>query len=177
MLDFILVVSLAGFVWFGFWFGMIHMAGGLAGSIAGAYMAGHFYAVVAAPFEAMLGSTDGWVKVISFAVIFIAVNRFVGFVFYVLDRSFAFLTRIPFLKTIDRMAGAILGLAEGALVLGLTIFLSSRLVLPSGVESAIITSRVAQSLEIFAMVLVPLLPDALRTIQPYIPQVPLPTLE
>lgn len=169
ILDFLLVICLTGFVWFGFWFGMIHMAGGLVGTVAGAYLAGHFYTVVAAPFEALLGSTNGWVKIATFLVIFIVVNRFVGFCFYLVDRSFAFLTRIPFLKTIDRMAGAVMGLAEGALVIGLTIYLGGRVELPLAIESAIMMSRVAQGLSVFAMILVPLLPDALKVIQPYLP--------
>lgn len=174
-LDFLLVLSIVGFVWFGFWFGMIHMAGGLVGTIAGAFVAGQFYAIVAAPFEAMLSSTSGWVKIVSFLVIFVTVNRFVGFCFYLVDRSFAFLTRIPFLKTIDRMAGAILGLAEGGLVLGLTLYLGNRVELPLAIENAILSSQVAQSLEIFAAVLVPLLPDALRVVQPYLPvELPIP---
>lgn len=175
--DVLLILSLVGFVWFGFWFGMIHMAGGLIGTVAGAFLAGQFYGVLAAPFEALLGSTSGWVKIISFLVIFVAINRFVGFIFYLVDRSFAFLTRIPFLKTIDRLAGAILGLAEGALVLGLTLYLGSRVELPPAIESAIMTSSVAASLEVFAMILVPLLPDTLRFLQPYVPAVNLPIPE
>lgn len=174
VLDFLLVLSITGFVWFGFWFGIIHMVGGVVGTVAGAYLAGEFYDKLAAPFEAMLQTHSGWVKLLAFIVIFIAANRLVGFAFYLLDRSFAFLRRIPFLKTINHMGGAILGLFEGALVLGLTLYLGSRVELPPAIDAAIYSSHVAQSLTVFAGLLVPLLPEALRLIQPYIPGVTLP---
>lgn len=174
LLDFLLVISITGFVWFGFWFGIIHMVGGLVGTIAGAWLAGEFYDKLSAPFEALLQTHSGWVKLLSFIVIFIAVNRLVGFAFYLLDKSFAFLRRIPFLKTINHIGGAILGLIEGALVLGLTLYIGSRVELPLAIDSAIVTSHVAQSLELFAELLVPLLPEALRLVQPYVPGVFLP---
>jgi len=174
LLDFFLLVAMFGFVWFGFWFGMIHMAGAVVGTVAGAWLAGHFYTVLSAPLEALVGTDNNWVRVLSFIVIFVAVNRLVGFGFYMVDRTFGFLIRIPFLKTIDRIAGALLGFVEGALVLGLTLYFASRVNLPLLLEAAIAASKVAARLTAFAAVLVPLLPDIIKQVQPYVPGVNLP---
>lgn len=171
-LDLIILITLFGFLWFGFWFGLIHALGGLVGTVAGAWLAGHFYASLAAPIEQLFSYQGPWLKLASFLGIFILANRLVGFGFYLFDKSFAFLIRLPFLKTIDRMAGGILGIVEGALVIGLTLFLiTNHLSMPEIVSAAISASRVAFGLQAFALILVPLLPEAIRYAQPYLPEV------
>ncbi len=169
-LDVLLLLLLVGFAWFGFWFGLIHAVGGLAGTVLGAWLAGHYYAVVSAPFETLFAAEGAWLKLFFFLAIFIFVNRLIGFGFYLLDRTFAFLTRMPFLKTIDRLSGAVLGLVEGAFVIGLTLVLASQyLELSSAVEQAIASSRIAFGLTAFAGVLVPLLPEFVDYARPYLP--------
>lgn len=170
LLDFVLILVLLGFVWFAFWFGLIHAAGGLAGTVVGAWLAGIFYDEVAFVIERLFSYSGPWVRVFTFVAIFILVNRVVGFGFFVLDKTFSFLVRLPFLKTIDRLAGAVLGFAEGGLVLGLTLnFAVTHFVLPSVIQQAIDASRVAFILMSLAAVLVPLLPEAIKAVQPYVP--------
>ncbi len=173
-LDIILILSIAGFVWFGLWFGAIHMAGGLIGTVAGAYLAGHFYDKLAGPLHLLFGTDTGWVDLVAFIFIFVVINRVVGFVFHLIDRSFRFISMAPFLKTINRFVGAILGLAEGVLVTGLTLYFANRVALPISVEAAIANSQVAQKLITIASILVPLLPNIIRQVQPYVPGVTLP---
>jgi len=179
ILDFILLLILFGFLWFGFWFGLIHALGGLVGAIAGAWLAGHFYGALASPIEQLFGYQGPWLRLASFLAIFIVANRLVGFGFYLFDKSFAFLIRLPFLKTIDRLAGGVLGIVEGALVIGLTLILAvNHLNMPELINNAITTSGVAFGLQAFAAVLVPLLPDVIRYAQPYLPpdiEIPLTT--
>lgn len=170
-LDLILLICLFGFLWFGFWFGLIHAAGGLVGTVAGAWLAGHFYLSLASPIEHLFNYQGPWLKLAAFLGIFILANRVVGFGFYLFDKSFAFLIRLPFLKTIDRLAGGVLGIVEGVLVIGLTLILvNNHLVMPEFISQAINASRVAFGLQAFATILVPLLPDAIRYAQPYLPQ-------
>jgi len=174
LFDFILVVILFGFVWSGFWFGMIHSAGALIGTIIGAWLAGQFYSLLVLPIESILGVQGGWVSVLAFLIIFVVINRLVGFGFYVLDRTVRFLQVIPFLKTINRLAGALLGLVEGALVLGVTLYFAERVDLPLLFANAVAHSSVAARLIGFASILIPLLPDIIKSVQPYIPNVNLP---
>lgn len=174
LFDFLLILSLVGFVWFGFWFGIIHMVGGLVGTVAGAWLAGHFYDKLTGPLQMLLGTNSTWVELLSFVFIFIVANRLVGFIFYILDRTFRFISVIPFLKTINHLGGALLGLIEGVLVIGLTLYFANRIDLPIMVEEAIVASRVALKFISIASVLVPLLPDIIKQVQPYVPGVNLP---
>jgi len=174
LLDLLLVLVVFGFIWFGFWFGVIHAIGALLGTVIGSWLAGHYYDVLTNWFGHWLGISGGWVKLLSFLIIFVVVNRLVGFIFYLLDRTFNFLRFIPFLTTINRLAGAVLGFLEGSLVIGLTLYFASRLSLPLLVENAIAASKVAAKLMAFAGVLVPLLPEIIRKVQPYVPGVNLP---
>lgn len=170
ILDFIIILALFGFVWFGFGFGFIHAAGGLVGVVIGAWLAGHFYNRLAALPEALFGYSGPWVKLVSFVIIFVIVNRLVGFGFYLLDKSFSFMIHLPFLKTIDRLLGGILGAVEGALVIGLTLTLMlNHLNVPPLVIEVISSSRVAFVLQSFAAILIPLMPEVIRYTQPYLP--------
>lgn len=171
--DVILLLLLFGFVWFGFWFGLIHAVGGVIGTVLGAWLAGHFYLSLVDLLSNFINLGEDWLKLISFFLIYLVINRLVGFLFYILDQGFSFLRFIPFLKTINRFGGALLGLVEGALLLGLTLHFALTLDLPIKLEDAIYTSLVASRLIGFASILWPLLPEFLRKIQPYIPvQIP-----
>ncbi len=147
------------------------MLGGLLGTIAGAAVAGHLYRPLVDWVQLLIGEQSGWLKLIVFIIIFIIINRLVGFVFYIISQTFHFISVIPFLKSIDRLLGALLGLLEGALVLGLTLYFASRLDLPLLFQMAIAASSVATRLIDFASVLVPLLPEVVRHLQPFIPGV------
>src|SRR5690349_20026237 len=97
LLDILLILSILGFVWFGFWFGVLHMLGGLVGTIAGVWLAGHYSSILAAPLQALLGGGSGWVELVAFVLIYLVVNRVVRFAFFVLDRAFNFVSLVPFL--------------------------------------------------------------------------------
>ena len=58
-------------------------------------------------------------RMIVFMLLFTLVNRLVGFGFSILDKTFNIISIIPFLKSINRIGGAILGLLMGTLVVGL----------------------------------------------------------
>ncbi len=163
--DIILLIILGGFVLFGFWFGIIHTLGALIGTIAGAYLAGHNFAAVAGFVQSYIGGSLAVWKVIAFILIFTIVNRLVGFVFYILDKLFHLLTVIPFLKTINRLAGAILGLIEGALVIGLTLHIAGVVPLSSWFADRVLEpSSIARYMLGVARVLLPLLPEAFRVL-------------
>ncbi len=162
LLDLILILAVFGFVLFGLWFGVVHTLGALVGTVAAAVIAGQYYTL--AP-----GGDAG--KVIGFILIFIVVNRLIGFIFYLVDRAFHFLTILPFLKSINRLAGGVLGLIEGLLVVGTALIVASKFNLGPWFTDAFTKSVVAPSIVAFAAVLLPLLPEALKKIQSFIPWV------
>ncbi len=161
--DFVLLVLLAGFVLFGLWFGLVHTLGAVAGTVVGAYVAGIYYEPAAAWLHSVVGWDQNLIRIIAFLIIFVLVNRLVGLVFYMVERTFRFLKFIPFLSTIDHLTGAILGFIEGALVLGLTLFVATKF--PVGPLASMITaSKMAAWLIKTAGVLVPLLPPVIKQV-------------
>lgn len=159
LLDVILLLSVFSFLLFGLWFGLIHTVGSLVGTVVGAVVAGQFYTL--AP-----GSIG---RVVAFIVIFLVVNRLVGFGFSLLERAFHLLTILPFLKSIDRLSGGVLGLIEGLLVVGTILIVASRYNLGTWFTTAMTNSKVAPHLVNAAQVLLPFLPIALKKLQSFIP--------
>jgi len=162
--DLILLLILAGFVIFGIWFGLIHTLGSLVGVVAGAYLAGQYYTTVASWGAFIWGDGNGG-NVIAFMIILVLVNRLVGLLFYVLDRAFEFIAVIPFLKSINRLAGGIFGLVEGAITIGLVIFMLARYPIGGWLADQLAASTVASRLVNFINFLTPLLPEALNTVK------------
>ncbi|MBI2099445.1 CvpA family protein [Candidatus Uhrbacteria bacterium] len=163
--DIILLIILGGFVLFGFWFGIIHTLGALVGTVAGAYVAGHYFASIAEFFSGRFGGSLPVWKIIVFIIVFTIVNRLVGLVFYLIEKIFKILTIIPFLKTINRLAGAVLGFAEGALVLGLILHVAGAIPVSAVfLEKIVGPSEIGRWLIGIARVLLPLLPEALRVL-------------
>jgi len=123
--DVILLLLLGGFVMFGLWFGIIHTLGAIVGTFAGAFFAGLWYEPLGAWFETIFGHPN-LMRIFAFILIFLIINRLIGFGFYVLDRIFNFLNTVPFLKTVNRLIGGVLGFFEGLLVIGLSLFIIVR---------------------------------------------------
>lgn len=171
--DIILLIILGGFVLFGFWFGVIHTLGALLGTVAGAYIAGHNFSSVASFIQGHIGGSLPVWKVVAFLIIFTVIDRLVGFVFYIIEKIFHIFTVIPFLKTINRLAGAILGLVEGVLVIGLTLHIAGVVPLAGWFAGRVLEpSSVARYMLGVARVLLPFLPEALRVLG--LPQINIP---
>ncbi len=161
LLDIILIVILIMFVSFGFWFGLVHSLGALVGVVAGAFFAGRSFEPLAQWIHSMVGGSINLERVIIFIIIFTIINRLVGFLFWIIERAFKLLTMLPFLKTIDRLLGAVFAFLEGAFVLGLTISVALHFKIPL-FEAAVSNSGLAKTLVGISRFLEPLLPAALR---------------
>ncbi len=123
--DVILLLVLGGFVMFGLWFGIIHTLGAIVGTFAGAFFAGLWYEPLGAWFTSIFGHPN-LMRIFAFILIFLVVNRLIGFGFYILDKFFDFLNTIPFLKTVNSLVGGVLGFFEGLLIMGLALFIIVR---------------------------------------------------
>jgi len=116
IVDIVLLLFLLGFIGAGAKDGFVHTAGRLIGSIIGFVIARAYYV----PASALIGwfVPSGWARVISFIIIFILVTRVTGFLVKLADGAFSILKFLPFLKSIDKLLGAVIGLAEGVIVMG-----------------------------------------------------------
>jgi uncharacterized membrane protein required for colicin V production len=163
LFDVILLIILGGFVMFGLWFGLIHTLGAIVGTFAGAFFAGLGYDSLGGWLESIFGHPN-LMRIFAFIFIFILVNRLIGFAFYVLDKIFNFLTIVPFLKTINRLLGGMLGFFEGVLIIGLSLFVIARFPLSDWFTGVLQASKVAPWFIGISKILQLMLPELLKQI-------------
>lgn len=162
--DLILLILLFGFVLYGFWFGLLHTVGALAGSFAGAFFAGVFFSPIG-NFLASIWGHELMMKGAAFVIIFFIFNRLVGFGFYILDRAYRILARLPYLHSLDKTLGGLVGLFDGILVIGLALFIFSRYPLGAWMEQALYNSEFTPWFIYSSRVLQYLLPEFVRHVQ------------
>lgn len=163
--DITLIVVIGVFGLFGFWFGFIHTLGSVLGTIFGAYLASRYYQPMADWLIGVTGWSPNGSRVIMFIIAFVLINRLVGFVFWVIDRVFKIVTHLPFIRSIDRIFGGILGLAEGLITLGLIFYFIERFPLSEHIMAMVEHSRIVPLTVAIAAVLVPLLPEAMKLLK------------
>ena len=165
IVDLVILVALGAFVLAGFWLGLIHMLGAIVGLFVGIYLAGHYYgwlAGLAAPF---LGGNLNLARLLAFIFIFVLVTRLFGLVLYLIDKVFKFVAIIPFLKTFNRLLGAVFGLLEGTLALGIALYFAGKFPVGAAFELLLRGSQLARPLNLIGALLSPLLPQAVTMLQ------------
>lgn len=167
-IDIIFLIAIGGFTLFGLWFGLIHTLGSLVGTILGAIIAGNYYEPVAERADFIFGDHDNLARLVCFLIIFIIVNRLVGFIFHLIGKVFDLITKLPFLNAINRLAGAILGFLEGVLVVGMFVYMAARYPLIEWFNTALVTSQIAPWALKIGKILVPLLPEFIKQLQSYL---------
>jgi len=155
--DMVLLIILAGFVFYGLFFGLIRTLGSLIGVIAGLWLTLIFYLTVFDWIKNLFFGHELAGKIITFIVLFTLLNRLIGFIFALIDKTFDLLSVIPFLKTINRLAGAALGFVEGGLVIGLILLYVSQTSFGDWLNN----SQVAPFFIKFAKAITPMLPKLL----------------
>ena len=119
--DVILLAVLTIFTVWGFFFGFIQSFGSLAGLVLGVLTANKYYLILAG-WICFIPVGDTAIKIIAFFAILILISKLTGFIFYFIDKFFHLISIIPFLKTINRILGGILGLAEGLLIISVFLY-------------------------------------------------------
>lgn len=167
LFDVILLIILFGFILFGAFSGLIQALGALIGVAAGAWFAGLYYEVVSGWLMPFLGGQNMWAKVIAYMAIFIIVNRLVGLIFFIIGKVFNIIAIIPFLKTINRLLGAILGLIEGVLVIGMFIYVCAQFNVSPWLNNLFAQSQIAGYFVRAVGIIQPLIPDTIGQLQGY----------
>ncbi len=161
----ILIIIIIGFAMFGLWFGLIHTLGSFIGTIFGAYIASRMYGPIAVWLVHITGWHSNVANVVAFIFLFIIINRIIGLLFWFVDRLTSFFTRMPFLRSLNRLLGIILGTFEGIITVGLIIYFIQKYPLSNQIMSWINTSSIASWTQNMSAFLIPLLPKALRILQ------------
>ena len=165
LVDVIILIIISGFGLFGLWFGLVHTAGYLLGTILGAYLASRYYEPMADWLMKITGWEGNAPKVLVFIIAFIIINRLVGFGFWIVDKVASVITNLPFIKGLNRFLGMLLGLFEGLLTIGLIIYFVERFPLSEKIMSFLADSVLAPRLDLVVNILLPLLPEALKMLQ------------
>jgi len=101
----------------------------------------HFYGA-AADWTGVFFPSSGLWRIIVFIALFTIANRLTALIFSIVDKAFDIISIIPFLKSINRLAGAIFGAAEGLTVTGLIFFIVENTSLLNSWFGARLTSSV-----------------------------------
>ena len=166
IIDVILVIIISGFVFYGLFFGLIRAVGLLFGLFAGAWVAGHYYLLAFSYVQGMFMGRDNFGKVVVFLFVFSLVQKLVMIMVSLLDKLFGLVSIIPFLKTINKVAGAALGFAEGSLFIGLMIYVSARYsFIDHWFGAWLVSSKLAPFFLKFANIILPFLPEFLKQLK------------
>ncbi len=121
LVDVILILLLLGFAGAGAKDGFVHTLGRLLGAIVAFLAARAWSAKISWLFAIVM--PQGWARLVAFILIFILITRLAGWVFKLIDGLFQIIKLLPFIKSIDKLLGAILGFGEGFIMLGGAIYL------------------------------------------------------
>jgi len=168
ILDICLLVILIGTVLNGLFKGLINLLGRVVGLIVGAFAASHFYLAFFAWSENIYNGHEAAGKIFSFIVLFIVATKLMDFAFKLIEKAFNLIAIIPGSKYLNNIAGGILGFFEGALFLGLIIYVVSRYAVVGnllGISGQLTNSVIAPALLKIVNVILPILPDALKTLK------------
>ncbi len=166
--DIVLLVILGGFILNGLSKGLINLLGRVAGLIIGAYVSSHFYLQFFELTKNIVKISDSVGKILAFIILFLLVTRLMDFAFKLFEKFFDFIAFIPGSKYINNLAGAVLGFFEGALFLGLIIFVISRYAIIGnllGINAQLTASSVSPLLLKVVDLILPLLPETLKTLK------------
>ena len=165
IMDVILIVILFGFIFYGLFFGFIRTLGLFLGLIIGAILASRMYLWVFDIISPVFLGYDNLGKVIVFLILFLLINKLIDIGANVLEKIFNLISIIPFLKSINRLAGAVLGFFTGGLMIGLILFVISKYALLDFFLGRWLVDSVTAPLFLsLNNIMLPLLPEVLKKI-------------
>ncbi|MFA5047810.1 MAG: CvpA family protein [Patescibacteria group bacterium] len=166
IVDVILIVIVLIFALVGFASGLVQAVGTIIGIFVGAWVASHYFVLLGDWLTPIVLGHALVAKIIAFIILFILVSRLIGLIFHLLDKAFKIISIIPFLKSINRLGGMLLGLVEGALVVGLIVYVIAKLAPDwTWVKNDLNGSQIAHYLVWVAKVLTDQLPQAFAKIK------------
>jgi len=168
MIDIVLLIIFFGFVVSGFWFGLVHILGNLIGVVFGILAASYLYKDLS-PFLQFLFLKEPIANWLAFIIIFVLVNRLVGFAVRMIDKGFKIFKIIPFISSINRLGGGLLSFVEAALVLGTILYVGTKFLGDMPLVQTIQNSAFAGVLIKIAKILLPLIPDSIKYLQNIMP--------
>lgn len=153
-LDLVIVAIIAWFTFSAFSAGLIREAVTAVALVAGAVLAGRYYAELSADIAFLIGD-DTTRNLVSFVAIFAGIAVLGQVAAVVLRRAAALLLLGPF----DRVGGALFGFAKGVLLVEVLLIAASTFPVASGLDAALDQSTLAPVFLDGIPVMLQLLPD------------------
>lgn len=163
--DLVLVVIIIGFLLYGFRAGLIQTIGAIVGVVVATVLTGRIYERFIPIGTGIFWGNATAGKIGTFVIIFILITHAVGILFWFFEKIFNMAAVLPFMKLANRLAGAVLGLVEGVLVVGICLNVAGRFVNSAAFASSVNNSKIALSLVKVGEIFMPLLPEAIKKIQ------------
>ncbi|MEN9558520.1 MAG: hypothetical protein RL141_889 [Candidatus Parcubacteria bacterium] len=152
LFELLVLILLLGFAANGFRMGVVVTLGRFIGALVGFWAAKRFAGVPVTVLGLFLPLS--WAYVASFLVIFSLANHLVGFLFGAVDRVFGVLTKLPLIKQVSQVAGLVIGIFEGIVVIGGVSYLLRQLSFDGGITQAVVDLKIVQIIEkIFTTIL------------------------
>ncbi|QQG52805.1 MAG: CvpA family protein [Candidatus Falkowbacteria bacterium] len=164
--DIVLAVILAIFVFSGLRKGLIRSVGSIIALIIGAYVASNFYLTFFEWGRSLVANHEAGGKIAAFIILFIAASSLTNLIFFLIEKVFNLLAIIPGSRYLNNILGALLGLLEGSLFLGLMVFVASRYALIGNLlGDNLAKSVIAPWLLKVVNIILPVLPEALKALK------------
>lgn len=142
------------------------MVGSILGFFIGVWVATRYYLLVYSWLTWMFFSKANVGKIVCFILTLVVVSRLIALLFWFIEKAFKLLSIVPFTAMINKVAGAIFGLAEGAFTVGTIIYVASRYsAVNTFLGGQLVNSKVSPWLLKLVDLLVPLYPEALKIIK------------
>lgn len=163
--DISLIVILVGFVISGLFKGIIKMVGGIFGYLAGVYFATRYYLDFYNWIDTFMNGKENVLKIISFIVVFLLVSKIVSLIFLLLEKVFKLAAFIPGSRFLNNILGALFGFVQGALFMGLIVYLLSKyLNMGDALAQLIMSSKIAPLLVKLNSITAPIMPEAFKSL-------------
>lgn len=122
LVDIVLLLIILSFVGRGWRNGLIETLGELVGAVIAFVAARFFSAGLGQIIVLLMPGRLGLAQFIGFVIVFVLVLRLVGWLFTLADKVFKIVTKLPIISSIDKLAGAILGLLSGFVLVGSSVY-------------------------------------------------------
>ncbi|NMC51697.1 CvpA family protein [Candidatus Kuenenbacteria bacterium] len=165
VIDIILLIIILGFIINGWQLGLIKTLGALIGILVGVVLAGHFFNELAVLLTPVFGGRENLANIISFLAIFLIVNGLVAMGIWLLKGTLKLLSFVPFVKLVDHIGGAVVGLVCGVFVLGILIVVVYKYPVINFLTVYLEQSKIVPFIVKGSSVVMPLLPEAVKQVK------------
>lgn len=143
LVDILIWLMLAGFVYKGFTKGLVRQLCSLAGFLLGGWAAIKYHAALADASRHLIQLPQYLATILAFIFIFLII----GLLFFLLGHILTVFFKIILLGGINRLGGMILGFLEGAFIISLVLYFGVNRVVPERVRGYVFKSGTATALQ------------------------------